>query len=457
MVSCADALAVGPASMALQLTPASVVADGASTSVAVATVTDQAGAGVGGLSVYMFATDAAGHQLLMPNPAKDSGGGSYASTLTSSSTAGPVTVIAEVNGTSVSASAVLMQTAVSTTALTAVAGAPVSATNLPVTNQSVTMLATVTASPGNVTPSGAVTFESHGSPIPGCTSIPTPGGGTPSLTVACGASFMAAASPVSLTAAFVPTSGSLVTGSTSPSQDFVINKDPTSSTLTMGVAKRLISAPVTYIARVVPSQLGPVFPSGFVEFLDRGTPIPACAAQPLGAFAVAACSVSYGWPGPHTITAAYSGDTSFTGSMSAPIPVAVLAMGTINTTVLWTFDYLRSYSRVLELQLHGVPVPALVLVSCQGRGCPFRRRALVARRAKYCKATGPRRCAATRTVDLAKVFGQRHLRAGTKITIEISRRYWIGKYFRFTIQPRDAPTVQVACLEPGSSAPRSAC
>ena len=443
--------------MALQLTPTSVVADGASTSTAVATVTDRAGAGVTGLGVYMFATDAAGHQLLMPNPAKDSGGGSYTSTLTSSSIAGPVTVIADVNGTSVSASVVLTQTAVSTTALTAIAGDPVSGTNLPVTNQSVGMLATVTASPGNVAPSGAITFENHGSPIPGCTSLSTPGGGTPSLTVACGASFTAAASPVSLIASFVPASGSLVTGSTSPAQDFAIERDPTTSTLMVAASRPYISAPVTYIARVVPSQVGPVFPSGFVEFLDRGTPIPSCAAQPLGAFSVATCNVSYPWPGPHTIIAAYSGDSSFGGSTSSPIPVAVQAIGTINPTMLWTFDYLRSYTRVVELQLNGVPVGALVRLSCRGRGCPFRRRAIVARKAKHCEAGGPRRCAATRTIDLTNRFGERHLGPGTVITVAISRRYWIGKYFRFTVQRGNAPKVQVACLEPGSSRPRSAC
>ena len=99
---------------------------------------------------------------------------------------------------------------------------------------------------------------------------------------------------------------------------------------------------VTYTATVTPGVPGASTPSGTAAFLDGGSPISICTAQPLTAgssSATAGCTVSYPSAGSHTITAAYGGDANFTGSSSPVTTVTVQAatMAFPTTKVLDTF------------------------------------------------------------------------------------------------------------------------
>jgi hypothetical protein len=86
---------------------------------------------------------------------------------------------------------------------------------------------------------------------------------------------------------------------------------------------------VIYTARVTPTYLGPIVPSGTVRFqqaaypdpADAPEPIPFCEARPLapeGGSGVATCTASYATPGRHEIIATYSGDHDFAGSEYFP-------------------------------------------------------------------------------------------------------------------------------------------
>jgi hypothetical protein len=55
-----------------------------------------------------------------------------------------------------------------------------------------------------------------------------------------------------------------------------------------------------------------------------GTPITGCAAQPLNSSGQATCQVTYTATGSHAITAAYSGDTAYARSTSAPLTQQVV-------------------------------------------------------------------------------------------------------------------------------------
>ena len=100
-----------------------------------------------------------------------------------------------------------------------------------VTNQAVTLIATVTSSTSAVSPSGAVIFYAGKTPIKSCGKGAFAASGQTAV-VTCQASFVAPASPVQLTAVFKPAVGLNVAGSTSPVVSLVVGKGSTSTSLT---------------------------------------------------------------------------------------------------------------------------------------------------------------------------------------------------------------------------------
>lgn len=339
---------------------------------------------------------------------------------------------------------------------TALLASPTSA----VTNESVTLIATVTSI---VNPStgtwGTVTFDDDGAPIQGCVGMAvTPNG--QSATVACLTSF--AASRASVTAAFSPAADSVLAGSVSPSGTVTIEPDSTSTTLDASGTVD-VGAATTYTATVTPpaARPGPLDPTGSVEFLDGGQPIPSCASQPL-ANGAATCTVTYAAPGHHSITARYLGDANFDGSSSPsePVtaaPVPVRAVGTITSTMEWVFYYTPSYTQVRTLVVYRVPSAADVLVSCSGHACPFAHRSSILAKGMPCGKLVRMCFTHGHSFNITPGFGHRHLPVGTRITVEVTRPNWIGKYYRFTVRARRGPLIQISCLAPGASVPGIGC
>src|SRR5262249_42497187 len=105
------------------------------------------------------------------------------------------------------------------------------------TDQIVTLIATVTSSSAASRPSGTLAFESRGAPIPGCQSEPIQPTGR-SVTVSCQASF--AASVEQLTAVFTPTTSSVVGGSISAAEAFTVGQSPTATAV--AVSRRKVHA-----------------------------------------------------------------------------------------------------------------------------------------------------------------------------------------------------------------------
>lgn len=82
--------------------------------------------------------------------------------------------------------------------------------------------------------------------------------------------------------------------------------------------------PVTLTAGLTSALSGPGAgsPTGTVAFDDDGATIPGCGAQPLHA-GQATCTTTYPTASTHAITAAYSGDSGFSGSLSPAITLKV--------------------------------------------------------------------------------------------------------------------------------------
>lgn len=328
-----------------------------------------------------------------------------------------------------------------------------------VTNQTVALVATVYSGAGAAAPSGTLSFENGGVPIGGCANLSAAPSGQ-SMTVTCSTSF--AASTAELSAVFAPGAGSSLTGSSSPTDSLIVSPGSSSTSLDASTSVD-VGQSTTYTASVtsLSAGLGPIEPTGTVEFLDNGLPIGSCQSQPLTTGG-ATCAVSYTGAGAHSITARYLGDSNFTESSSPSEPVSVVAvpvgvLGTITSTMQWTFYYTPSYTRIRALMLNGVPSGATVLLKCHGRGCPFARQAAPIGTIARCGKKSSHMCSTHGTFNLTPGFAKHRLRVGTRLTVTITLPNWIGKYYTFTVRARRGPRIQVGCLAPGSASPGGGC
>jgi hypothetical protein len=308
-----------------------------------------------------------------------------------------------------------------------------------VTDQIVTLIATVTSSSPIAPPSGTLTFENRGAAIGACQNqpiLPT----DQSVTVTCQTSF--AASTAQLTAAFAPSASSLAAGSVSAPDTLAVGPAPTATSLSASNFSVRLRRSVTYTATVRPSYPGPLAPSQTVGFFDNGQPVPACSARPLvasGAVAAASCSVSYTAAGQHWITARYAGDANFASSTSSPARLVDAVAGRTHPMLSWTFYYTPGYTKVLVLLVGHVLRGDRLHVTCTGRGCPLGSRSVLVRHSVL----------ATDGVNLSRPFGSRRLRPGAVITVTVQRRGLIGERYAFKMRAGRAPRLSISCQAPG--------
>jgi hypothetical protein len=195
------------------------------------------------------------------------------------------------------------------------------------------------------------------------------------------------------------------------------------------------------------SNSGPAVPTGNISFLDRGQPISACTNQSMSNL-TAVCTMKYRTRGTHDISAVYSGDANFAGSASSVHVVRVLRSAPavpafVKSTLQWTFFYHPAYTNVILFKAFQLVKGTKITFRCFGHGCPFH--VLV--------VPNPR----GGSINLLSVFRHRHLRAGTRFTVRLTHRRWVGKYYWFTIRGGRPPLSGQTCLAPGKSTPGLGC
>jgi hypothetical protein len=322
-------------------------------------------------------------------------------------------------------------------------------------NQPIVLAATVTAQTSDAAPTGTMTFTVGGTPISGCSKVTVAAGGQ-SQTVLCRASFRAG--QAQLVATFVPASGSVVLGSTSPPVTLPVSRGATHIAL-HAVKQAMAGTRLTYTATLSePREPAHSFqPTGPIAFEDHGKPIAGCTKQRMVTL-VATCVTTYVLPGKHTITATYAGNANFTAAASptsaltvTPIPVE----GEVSATLSWTFYFTPTYTSIVHLVLLGIPYGSSVQVTCHGHGCPFSSRRQPVPKLR-CETTDLAACPPSNTSLTPSLAGHR-LAVGTQITVMVSHPRFVGKYYSFTVQPRAQPRVRIACLAPDSPIPGADC
>jgi hypothetical protein len=126
------------------------------------------------------------------------------------------------------------------------------------------------------------------------------------------------------------------------------------------------------------------------------------------------------------------------GSVGATIPVK-FAYGLVGSSFLWTWTFTPHYTRLLQMEVVGIPTDGSVLIVCHGGGCPFARRTVLA---------SSSRISLTSQLDAAR------LRPGSTLWVAVHAPNDVGKVALFRIISGQTPREAIECLPPGDSAPQ---
>ena len=209
----------------------------------------------------------------------------------------------------------------------ATAAAVMSSVNPSVSGQGLTYTAIVDPlAPAIGTPTGTATFMDAGSPIGGCVAQALAGGVATCTVVYAGVGIH------TITAAYSGDPDFL--GATSQVLTQTVDQGATATTVTSSVNPSVSGQGLTYTAAVTAIVPASGTPTGTATFMDGGSIISGCAAQPLGGGA-ASCNVVYAGVGTHVITVIFSGDANFTGSTSSPLTQTVGQGATATVASSW--------------------------------------------------------------------------------------------------------------------------
>jgi uncharacterized protein YjbI with pentapeptide repeats len=122
----------------------------------------------------------------------------------------------------------------------------------------------------------------------------------------------------------------------SATQSFAISTSQSETSIYSYSNPATVGSEFDIFADVNPATSGSGTPTGDVEFLDDGTPVPGCGGSSGTSLddGIAYCTLDYPTPGTHQLVGVYSGDSNFSGSSSAAMAQAVIDLDT--TTSLST-------------------------------------------------------------------------------------------------------------------------
>lgn len=163
-----------------------------------------------------------------------------------------------------------------------------------------------------------------------------------------------------------------------------------------------------------------------------------------------------GTPGSVTIQATDISSTRRpSGSATLTEVTAPSLLGLV--TMQWTFYYTRGFTVVRSLLIAGAPRSASVSLDCAGHGCPFAHLSLIAGDPPRCGVHPRRVCRRGSNLALTPRVARHRLGPGARLTVQITRPGWIGKYYDFRVRSAATPAISISCLAPGGTQPGLGC
>jgi uncharacterized repeat protein (TIGR01451 family) len=234
-------------------------------------------------------------------------------------------------------------------------------------SQSVTFTATETAvAPGAGTPDGTVQFRDNGTPLG--SAVPLSGGVATLETSALGGGAHI------ITAEY---SGSADFNSSTGTHSQTVLRAGSTTAVTSSLNPSRFEQPVTFTAIVTAIAPASGTPTGFVQFLDNGTPMGGPVALVAGSARITTSTLA---PGNHTITAAYAGSVNFnvsSGTLSQTVtgdPVLKLTKSVDKATVnpggalVYTLTYSNTGSAATGVTISDVVPEHTTFVSASHGG-----------------------------------------------------------------------------------------
>jgi hypothetical protein len=139
-----------------------------------------------------------------------------------------------------------------------------------------------------------------------------------------------------------------------------------------------------------------------------------------------------------------SGDPTPAPTPTTPAaPAALRAPGPVGSPINYGWKTKGNLTRVVRLDVRGVPAGGAVALRCAGRSCPFKRKAVPVRGGK---------------ADALALLRRARLHTGAQLGVWITKPGAIGKVVVFTMQPGGKlPTIKTLCLPPGAVKPVKRC
>jgi hypothetical protein len=114
-------------------------------------------------------------------------------------------------------------------------------------------------------------------------------------------------------------------------------------------------------------------------------------------------------------------------------------VGRINVTIAFGFPSATKTTAFNLLQVKGAPAGATVKVTCKGKTCPKQKGKL----ARLIKRNAPRALT-------LKPWLKKPLRAGTVLTVTVTKPDSFGMVKKLTVRANKRPTITTTCLQPNS-------
>jgi virginiamycin B lyase len=145
---------------------------------------------------------------------------------------------------------------------------------------------------------------------------------------------------------------------------------------------------------------------------------------------------------------------------AAPVVPEVEVVPQVGATMGLKVGWGVSFTILESMRLNGVPASSEIELRCEGRGCPFKTRTVDVSADGTLSRCARGRCGVSgrhEVFDLSRLWRKHKLRVGTRVTILVLRRGWIGRAFHIRVRANRRPEVKIGCLVADSATKPEQC